>query len=201
MLHILLREKKVVLASGSPRRKDILQMMGLHFVCRPPNIAEDIKPAERTKPRLYASRIALEKCKMISKQVDFDSFVIAADTIVYCDKVIFSKPKNRVEAIEYLSKLSGRIHTVYTALAISYCGLISCDIAKTAVKFRSLSSEEIDYYFQTNEPMDKAGAYGIQGFGGQFIESINGCYFNVMGLPVNLLYEKTISLLEHRKKL
>ena len=195
MLHKLLKNKKLVLASGSPRRQELLNMLGLDFAIMIPDIDESMLDTDHRNPRGYITRIASEKCRAIICKTDPDSLVIAADTIVYFQKEIYIKPGNQQEAEIILTRLSGQTHIVYTAIAIGYQNKLITEIAKTSVKFSDLSKEEILQYIATTEPMDKAGGYGIQGYGAQIVEKINGCYFNVMGFPINMFYEMIKSLL------
>ena len=188
MLHELLKGKKIVLASASPRRRELLKLIGLSFIQQPANINETINDNELSDPINYVKRIANAKCDFISKPTDADCVVIAADTTVYINNQILGTPTDVNEAIEYLKLLSNQIHEVYTCITISYQGKIYSDVEKTKVKFMQLSDEMIHNYMKTKEPIDKAGAYGIQGYGSQFIEWIEGCYFNVMGFPMNMFY-------------
>ena len=188
MIHKLLSGKKIVLASASPRRNDLLKLIGLNFIQVPANIDEAINESDHNNPKKYVKRIAYDKCDCVRKQIDDDCVVIAADTIVYFDKKIYGKPDSNTEAIEFLKALSNQTHIVYSCVAVSYTRRFVSEIAKTKVKFMELSDAMINDYILTNEPFDKAGAYGIQGFGSQFIEKVEGCYFNVMGFPVNLFY-------------
>jgi len=197
MIHKLLKGKKIVLASASPRRSDLLKLVGLNFIQVPPNIDEAFTESDHDNPKKYVKRIAYDKCVFISKQMDDDCVVIAADTIVYFDKKIYGKPESNTEAAEYLRTLSNQTHIVYSCVVVSYRRKIVFDIAKTKVKFMELSDEMIDEYILTNEPFDKAGAYGIQGFGSQFIEKVDGCYFNVMGFPMNSFFRLVLGLLAH----
>jgi len=186
MIHNLLKDKKVVLASASPRRKELFRMVGIKAVQMPTNIDEKFFT---NSPIKLVKTHSVTKAQLIAKKVDYDCLVVAADTIVYCDKQILGKPRDKFQAAEFLSRLSGNSHFVYTGVAISYKNRIWKDFARTAVEFYELSAAEIEQYIQTGESFDKAGAYGIQGFGSQFIKKINGCYFNVMGFPVPLFYE------------
>ena len=189
MLHIELKNKNIVLASASPRRADILKRVGINFVQIPANVNEDICQSDYLNPRKYVRNLAEVKCETIKNKFSNDCIVVAADTTVYINKTILGKPQDRIEAFNYLKLLSNQTHTVYTGLAISYKDCIISEIAKSSVKFYELSDNEIKNYIETKEPLDKAGAYGIQGFGSQFIESIKGCYFNVMGFPISLFYK------------
>lgn len=186
MLHNLLKNRKIILASASPRRKEILDLVGVKYLQLPADVDETILPSDHINPKRYASRIALLKCKEISKLNDKNCLVISADTIVYFNKAILGKPKNHDEVYEYLKQLSGNTHIVYTGICLSYQNKFYSAVAKTSVSFKVLENDEIRQYIETGEPNDKAGAYGIQGYGSQFITKINGCYFNVMGFPVNL---------------
>ncbi len=193
MIHKLLSGKKVVLASGSPRRKAIFQMIGINALQIPPNIDETITTHN---PRRFVCLQAKNKAKEVNKNMDTDCIVVAADTIVYHNNEILGKPKNVYQAADYLSRLSNNKHSVYTGISVSYCGKTITDFSRTSVIFNSISMYEIEEYITTKEPMDKAGAYGIQGYGSQFINSISGCYFNVMGFPVALFYEIVKKLLQ-----
>ena len=183
MLHIKLKDTKIILASASPRRAEILKLVGLDFSVLPADINEDIT---ETNPKKYVKKIALMKCKAIDKEIYTNNLIIAADTTVYFNDKIYSKPKDETDVIEFLTQLSGKTHIVYTAVAISYQKTVLCEVASSFVRFKTLSLTEILDYIKTNEPFDKAGAYGIQGYGSQFIENIKGCYFNVMGFPINV---------------
>ncbi len=182
MIHNLLADKRVILASNSPRRIDLLKMLNITFVSIPADIEElqlDISPQEFVM--FYAQR-KVEKISVLHKS----SLIIGADTIVVVRNSILGKPADYNQARDYLKLLSNNHHFVYTGIAIYYKGSIITDFEKTKVFFQALSEKEIEEYIQTNEPMDKAGAYGIQGFGSQFIKRIEGCYFNVMGFPIPL---------------
>ena len=186
MIHNLLQDKKVILASSSPRRKELFRMVGIKAVQMPANIDETIFS---DSPIKLVKTHAMLKAKIIAKKVDDDCLIVAADTIVYCDKQILGKPRDKFQAAEFLSRLSGNSHFVYTGVAISYKNQIWKNFARTTVEFYELSTSEIEQYIKTGESFDKAGAYGIQGFGSQFVKKISGCYFNVMGFPIPLFYE------------
>ena len=188
-MHDVLKNKKVVLASASPRRVELLKQLGLQFIQLPADIDETMHPADNVNPKRYVQRIATLKCNAVKQKLDEDCLIIAADTTVYLNKSILGKPTCSREAFEFLKQLSGQTHLVYTGLAISFGYSLECDVAKSYVTFAELTDAEIMAYINTKEPMDKAGAYGIQGYGSQFIEKINGCYFNVMGFPIRLFYE------------
>jgi septum formation protein len=191
MLHTMLKDKKLILASASPRRKEIFLMLGLSPLIIPSNIHE---PIENVQPGVLVRKHSFHKAKSVAAQFDDDTVVVGADTLVYLDKTILGKPRDRIEASEYLLKLSGRSHTVFSGIAISYKRQILVDYEKSVVTFSKFSDTDLEEYIDTKEPFDKAGAYGIQGYGSQFITSIKGCYFNVMGFPVHLFY-KMLSVL------
>ena len=172
---------RVILASGSPRRHDLLNLIGIQHEVIPANIDESLRGRER--PSKHAERLAREKAGAVAGR-DSNIVAIGADTIVLIDKKILGKPANTVDAGSMLSLLSGRRHTVVTAVAVARGKMISSAVEEVAVKFRELSDDEIDAYIATGEPMDKAGAYGIQGYGATIVERIEGDYFAVMGLPL-----------------
>ncbi len=172
---------KVILASGSPRRRQLLELIGIAHEVRPSNIDETMRPRET--PRRHAERLAREKASAIATR-EPDVITIAADTIVVINRKVLGKPRDRDEARRMLSMLSGREHTVITAVAVARGRKLRSAIEEVRVKFRRLREDEIDAYVDTGEPMDKAGAYGIQGFGATIVECVNGDYFAVMGLPL-----------------
>jgi septum formation protein len=180
---------RVVLASSSPRRHDLLDLIGIEHEVIPANVDESVRGRE--SPALHAERLAREKAGVIAGR-DPQSVAIGADTIVLIDRKILGKPANSVDAGSMLRLLSGRVHTVVTAVAVARGKKIVSGVEKVSVTFRELSDDEIDAYIATGEPMDKAGAYGIQGFGATIVERIEGDYFAVMGLPLVRL----VSLLE-----
>ncbi len=171
----------IVLASASPRRRELLEMMGLEFEIIP---AKDELDAEGLSPAEAVSKIALGKALSVAKFRDENDLVIAADTLVCLDGELLGKPKDEAEAFEMLKKLSGNEHQVYTGIAVSQGGKSASGAEMTKVRFCKMSDEDIKNYIATFEPMDKAGAYGIQGTAGAFVEGICGDYFNVMGLPI-----------------
>lgn len=185
MIHTLLKDKKVVLASASPRRMEIFKLVGLQVLQIPANIAEDQVFENPIKLVQYHAR---NKALEVKKQFENDHLIVAADTIVYHNREFLEKPHDKFQAAEYLTRLSDSHHFVYTGVAIAYKNQLISDYAKSRVEFYPLSAREIEEYVKTKEPLDKAGAYGIQGYGSQFIKRISGCYFNVMGFPVSLFY-------------
>ena len=172
---------RVILASGSPRRRQLLELIGIAHEAKASNIDESIKGKET--PRKHAERLAREKAATIAKS-EPDAVTIAADTIVVIDRKILGKPANAVDAGSMLSLLNGRNHTVITAVAVARGSKLKSGVEEVHVKFRRLTDDEIDAYIATGEPMDKAGAYGIQGLGATIVERIEGDYFAVMGLPL-----------------
>ncbi|MFW6264862.1 MAG: Maf family protein [Bacillota bacterium] len=178
--------KRLVLASRSPRRMELLNMLGFEFTIVPGNVKEEkfsnLPPVDMVK------KLAEAKAKDILSLVE-ETVVIAADTIVLLDDIILGKPSNREEAISILSKIQGKKHQVFTGFAVydTVSDNLIVDYDKTDVFMRSISDAEIRAYVATGEPMDKAGAYGIQGIGGIFVEKIIGSYFTVMGLPIHRL--------------
>lgn len=172
---------RVVLASSSPRRRQLLNLIGITHEVRPANIDESMR--KREAPRRHAERLAREKATAIATR-DPDLITIGADTVVLINRKVLGKPKDQAEAIQMLSQLSGREHTVITAVAVARGKKLRSSIEEVRVKFRRLREEEIEEYVATGEPMDKAGAYGIQGYGATIVERIDGDYFAVMGLPL-----------------
>lgn len=179
---------RYILASKSPRRKILLKQIGLNFRVRPSRINETL--LENEPPEVAAKRIALEKAMDVALS-DNRNIVIGADTIVVIDGKILGKPKTKNEARKMLSALSGREHTVYTGIALVDASTRrwNSDVVRTKVKFRKMTSVEIDSYVDSGSPMDKAGAYGIQDdYGAVFVERVNGCFYNVVGFPLSKFY-------------
>ena len=180
--------QKIYLASNSPRRRKLLKQIGLSFKSFSVNSVEDFLDGEH--PVKCVQRIALEKMELAKLKVN-DGIIITADTIVVLNKIVIGKPKSKSEAIKILSMLSGKTHTVYTGFCVynQKTKKRILDYEKTKVEFRDLDKDEIIDYVEGGSPMDKAGAYGIQDdFGAVFVEKINGCYYNVVGLPLTKLY-------------
>jgi septum formation protein len=172
---------RVVLASSSPRRRELLNLIGIDHEVRPANLDESMRPREA--PRRHAERLARDKASAVAMR-DPDLITIAADTIVVINRKVLGKPVDREDAARMLAMLNGREHTVITAVAVSRGKKLRSAIEEVKVKFRRLREEEIEAYIATGEPMDKAGAYGIQGFGATIVERVEGDYFAVMGLPL-----------------
>ncbi len=171
--------EQFILASQSPRRAHLLQTLGLRFRIEPANIDESVYQAESAE--CYVQRMAREKAEYIQLQ---KLPILAADTIVVFENTIFGKPENCAQACDMLSQLSGNQHLVYTALNLRHGTSVSAHLSVSRVNFRKLGREEIARYWQTGEPCDKAGAYGIQGVGGTFVENIQGSHSGIMGLPL-----------------
>ncbi len=172
---------EIILASGSPRRRELLNTLGLSFrVC--PAKGEENAP-EGAGPGEIVKALSRAKAAEVSRQFAGE-LIIAADTIVYLDGRVLGKPKDEADARAMLSALSGRSHEVYTGITVMLEEDALCEAECTKVFFRELSAEEIDAYVASGDPMDKAGAYGIQGRAALMVEKIEGDYFNVMGLPL-----------------
>ncbi|MEG0321130.1 MAG: Maf family protein [Oscillospiraceae bacterium] len=173
----------IILASGSPRRKELLERMGIrNFKVISPDIDEVTDT--RLSPAEIVESLSLQKATAVAEGQGEDVLVIAADTIVTLDGAILGKPNDEMDAFKTLSALSGGRHQVYTGLTVLCNGEAVTQHEVTTVTFRELTEEEIDDYISTGEPMDKAGSYGIQGYGALFISEITGDYPNVVGLPV-----------------
>ncbi|MBL7107972.1 MAG: septum formation protein Maf [Candidatus Cloacimonetes bacterium] len=193
MLHTILKNEDIILASKSPRRAILLKKVGLKFR----QIASEIREIKNEmSPEKFVTYYSQKKAEKIYSNHP-NSFVIGTDTIILFNKKIIGKPKNRNEAKSFLKVLSNNSHKVITGISIYSTGKIVSDIEKTNVFFNVISDKEIDEYLTTNEPFDKAGAYGIQGFGSQFIKKIDGCYFNVMGFPISLFYQMCKSFVQN----
>lgn len=177
---------KLWLASSSPRRSQILEMIGWPFEVGAVEVDESLRPEE--SPREYVTRLAAAKVEAAA-EVHLHRPIIAADTTVVVDEHILAKPIDAEDAKRMLRLLQGRWHQVLTGVGLIRDSEIEVDVEATEVRFAPMTDAEIDWYVSTAEPMDKAGAYAIQGKGSRFIEGIKGDYFNVMGLPVRLLYE------------
>lgn len=173
---------QVILASASPRRLALLQQIGIEATVCPADFDEVSGSAVQAEDVVLAN--AVGKCQAVVK-IKGDSLpVIAADTMVVAEGVILGKPQNAEDAVEMLKQLSGKTHKVLTGIAVSYVGEMLAEVCETKVVFRDLTDEEIKSYVATGEPLDKAGAYGIQGKGAVLVEKIDGCYNNVVGLPL-----------------
>jgi len=177
---------KVVLASASPRRKELLQLIGLAPEILHPDIEETVRPGEAVDD--FLERVTIAKGIEVYKRKFFNSLLISADTVVLLDGALIGKPSGRDDAYAMLSRLSGQRHEVLTGLALMHRGETHFAISRTGVYFKRLGDREIRFYLDHENFMDKAGAYAIQGRAAVFVERIEGCFFNVMGFPLNLFY-------------
>lgn len=177
----------VILGSQSPRRKKILEMLGIEFKIYVPSVSEDIK--DFSSPYEYVYKTALKKGLAVTKVFPNDT-IICADTIVTIDNKILEKPKDKDDARRMIELISGRCHSVLTAVYITKNGKNETFVKETKVYISKMKKEEIEEYIETSEPYDKAGGYAIQGIFAKFIEKITGDYYNVMGLPLNEVYKK-----------
>ncbi|MGL4610388.1 MAG: Maf family protein [Trueperaceae bacterium] len=181
----------IILASGSPRRRELLTNLGLQFEVIPADIDETQHIAEL--PSDLVSRLSISKAKTIAEQYP-EALVIAADTTVALGKDILEKPKDRPENKTFIERLQGRSHDVFTGHALLYKGRLESLVQHSEVYVRPLTEEEINAYVETGEGLDKAGGYGIQGRGAALIPHIVGCYFNVMGMSVAAVVELAAKL-------
>jgi len=177
-------EVPIVLASASPRRRQLLELLGLSAEIAPADIDETWRNGEA--PAAHAERLAREKVAAAARD---GAAVVGADTIVVIGGDILGKPRDAGEACAMLRRLAGRDHEVFTAVAVAYHGAVVSGTQRTGVRFRPLDDDTIAAYVATGEPLDKAGAYGIQGFGAVLVERIDGDYFTVMGLGLGLLVD------------
>ena len=179
----------LVLASASPRRRELLTQAGYTFTVHPAHVPEDPLPGEAPIP--YVTRLAREKAEAVFRELSTKTpgplQVVGADTTVTLDNQILAKPEDPADAARMLRLLSGRSHHVITGVAVVTAGSTEVAAEVTAVRFLSLSDAEIESYVATGEPMDKAGAYAIQGRAARWIPRVEGCYFNVVGLPLALV--------------
>ncbi len=199
------RGEKLVLASRSPRRAELLKIAGIPFIVDPPGEVEALHAprlqADAGDPGSYAEGLAVAKAEDVAVRRP-DHLVLGADTIVLLDEHVLEKPVDEDQACELLSRLAGREHTVITALALfdgAGAGGARVGHERTQVSFLPLSEGQIRDYVSTGEPMDKAGAYGIQGYGALMVSGVSGCYFNVMGLPLARLGSMLREVLAVRK--
>jgi septum formation protein len=173
---------RVILASQSPRRRELLSLVGIPHDVKPAEIDERYVDGE--SPRAHAERLAREKSAKIQEA---EAVVIGSDTIVVVDGDVLGKPTDEGDAARMLRLLSGRSHTVITAVAVAWRGRLESAVEEVEVTFHPLTDDDIAAYIATREPMDKAGAYGIQGYGATIVARVNGDYFAVMGLPLQRL--------------
>jgi len=180
----------LILASASPRRHELLAAAALEHIVRPAAVDETRQPGE--PPREYVLRVAREKSQAVS--AGGQDVVLGADTVVCVEGEVLGKPASAVEAAAMLRALSGRKHSVLTGISLRRGARIITDVSETMVWFNPISEQDIAAYVATGEPMDKAGAYAIQGYASRFVRRIEGCYHNVVGLPVSLVYRHLKSL-------
>ncbi|MBQ2770525.1 MAG: septum formation inhibitor Maf [Clostridia bacterium] len=175
----------IILASESPRRRELLQLMGLTFTVEPSDIEEEAPKHETVAKNVM--ELARQKAAAVFRHHP-DACVIGADTVVDLDGMVLGKPHTPENARAYLKRMQGRSHTVYTGVAVLTPGREDVQVCETQVTFAPMTDREIDWYVSTGEPLDKAGAYGVQGPAAVFVKEIQGNYFNVIGMPVPLLY-------------
>ena len=175
--------QEIILASASPRRKELLEQIGLNFRIEPSSAEEHI---EIDDPVVLVSELSKIKANDVW-QKNKNACIIAADTIVFANGKVLGKPSDKADGEQMLKSLSGKKHTVYTGITVQDINGTVTEVSATDVYFKELSQKAIDEYLNTNEYADKAGAYGIQGYAAKFVEKICGCYFNVVGLPLSLL--------------
>jgi len=175
---------RVILASQSPRRRELLNLVGIAHEVQPADIDESYLAGER--PREHAERLARGKTAVIARR-EPDALVIGSDTIVVVDGDVLGKPVDEPDAVRMLERLAGRSHVVVTAVAVAWRGETRSAVEEVGVTFHPMNRTEIDAYIATGEPMDKAGAYGIQGYGATIVSRVDGDYFAVMGLPLQRL--------------
>jgi septum formation protein len=175
--------KPIVLASGSPRRKQLLEMLRIPFRVIPPNVDEHVLPGEQ--PDAYVTRLSRAKAQAVAARAPQD-VILAADTTVVLDGRIFEKPTSPADAVRMLEQLQGRTHDVLTAVAVAEDGRLEQALDVSRVTFRPVDRATLEAYVATGEPLDKAGAYAIQGLGAPLIERVEGDFFGVMGLPLRL---------------
>ena len=176
---------RIILASGSPRRKQLLEVLNINFNIILPDVDESLYLPEGS-PEDYCSLLAGLKADNVSRN-NSESLVIGADTIVVIGSKIIGKPTDKADAVQMLKELSGNTHTVHTAVALRMPSqhLNKTFVESTQVTFRDLSEQSINYYIDNHAPYDKAGSYGIQDFSAVFVKSLTGCYHNVMGFPIS----------------
>jgi len=179
---------QLILASSSPRRRELLASIGFGFDVIPSDVEEVRRHGENVAE--YVLRLAREKAESVAAQYP-DRWVIAADTVVWIDGEVLEKPSDEAHAVAMLSRIAGRQHTVYTAVAIRHHASDYADsgLADTRVTMSPMTTHEMEWYAATGEPLDKAGSYAVQGIGAMFIEAIDGSYTNVVGLPLSLLVD------------
>ena len=183
--------KSIVLASASPRRRELLSTLGVSFTVLAADADEHCTLSD---PARYAEELAMRKGRAVLELLqaqgkDRDTVILSADTVVVCDGEILGKPRDRADAIRMLTLLRGRSHHVITGIGVTADGITHVAHSDTAVRVSNIPDEEIVRYVDSGDPMDKAGAYGIQGAFSRWVEGIDGCYFGVVGLPVHAIAE------------
>ena len=180
-----------ILASASPRRREMLQSIGLNFEIIPAHVNEDYLAGE--SPRQHVKRLSHNKAMVIAQKYP-EAWVLGADTIVVIDGLILGKPKDKAQARKMLRKLSGREHKVFTGFSIAHIAakVYKTQVVQSAVRFKTITPKEMEWYIACDEPYDKAGGYAVQGKGACFIQSIRGSYTNVIGLPLCEVLEALI---------
>lgn len=199
----VLSSKRIILASQSPRRRELMTLMGLRAQIHPSRFDETLSPSAFETSAAYAIETAAHKAHDVAQQLKTEwDLILAADTIVEFDGAVLEKPKNEADAVETLKRLAGKRHTVYTGVVLLLPAVASSQLrtfaTATDVWFDDFAQTEAEAYVKTGEPMDKAGSYGIQGFGGMLVKKIDGCYFNVMGLPINALAQQLRHLIDEK---
>jgi septum formation protein len=177
---------RLLLASASPRRAELLRAAGISFDIQPANADESVHPGEQ--PAAYVQRVAEAKARVVLPRAG-PRVVLAADTTVVVDGDIFGKPQNEQDAVRMLRALGGRRHEVMTGVTLAAADRVLTRVETTAVEFAPLSQDEIDWYVASGEPVDRAGAYAVQGLASRFVTRVEGSYSNVVGLPISLVYD------------
>ena len=179
---------RFILASSSPRRRELLASIGVAYDIVPPHVPEEHRPGEA--PEEYVARLSRDKAEAVARQHPAQ-WIIAADTTVLLGDQLLEKPADKRDAARMLSLIAGRTHTVYTGVTLQNLGRQYSEtrVAESEVRMLPLSASDISWYVETGEPLDKAGAYAVQGIGGMFIDSIHGSYTNVVGLPLAMLFQ------------
>jgi septum formation protein len=180
--------RRIILASSSPRRRELLTGIGLDFEIIPSHVPEVHEEGE--PPEVYVSRLSRSKAAAIA-EAHPEAWVIAADTTVMLEDELLEKPVDRADAVRMLETIAGRTHIVYTGVTLQRAASEWCEtrVAESEVRMLPLTREDVEWYVDTGEPMDKAGSYAVQGIGAMFIESIHGSYTNVVGLPLATLFQ------------
>ncbi len=183
-----LDDRPIILASGSPRRASLFELMGLQFEVQVSDVDENSE--EYLVPEVHVLELSYKKASKVA-EVSNDGLIVGADTIVVLDDETLGKPSDRKDAHKILRRLSSRTHAVYTGYTIieKPSGRSTSEYARTEVTFRELTDIEIEAYIATGSPMDKAGAYGIQDHGALFVTKVEGCFYNVMGFPITSFYQ------------